>query len=295
MRSLRAATVIFCLVWPAVTALGQSEPELTRYFRSIRIEAGQTTSDAMCFMCPIYARGKIDGDAIALGGDIIVEGEITGDTIVLGGRIILAGHSKVDGDAVAIGGEVQREAGATLSGESDSFPYFHVPGQRSFHPLGVTTFVAANLLFLVLLGYVIPRRRAASLTAAIGAHPVATTVTGILFDCLLVVLILFAKMPNRSGTLLLVLLTFVALFALVYGYLGVALLAGQMTNCGRSRLVSLLAGAGLVTVALLLPLAGMAVLAAILVLAPGSVVVSGLGRDPAWLVLKLRRRKAAVQ
>jgi len=109
MRSLRAAIAICCLVWPAAIASGQDDSELTRYFRSIRVEAGQTTSDAMCFMCPIYVRGKIDGGALALGGDIVVEGEITGDAIVLGGRIVLSGSSKVEGDAVAIGGEVPRE------------------------------------------------------------------------------------------------------------------------------------------------------------------------------------------
>lgn len=36
---------------------------------------------------------------------------------------------------------------------------------------------------------------------------------------------------------------------------------------------------------------GTATLAAILVLAPGCVLVSGLGRDSAWLVHKLRRGK----
>lgn len=291
MRSLRAATAVLCLTWPAAIALGQDEPEPTHYFRSIRVEAGETTSDAMCFMCPIYARGKIDGDALTLGGDIIVEGEITGDAVVLGGRIILAGNSKVDGDAVAIGGTVQREAGATLSGEADSFPYFHFPGQRSFHPLGALTFVIANMVFLVLLGYVIPRRRSANLAAAIGSHPVATTLTGILFACLSVLLVVFTRIPTRFGTAIVVLATFAALFALVYGYLGVALLTGQITGSGRSRLMTLLAGAGLVTVALLIPVAGVVALAAILVLAPGSVVVSGLGRDSGWLVHGLRRRK----
>jgi len=290
MRSFRAATAIFCLIWPAATTSGQDAPELTKYFRSIRVEAGQTTSDAMCFMCPIYARGKIDGDALTLGGDIIVEGEITGDALVLGGKLVLLGNSKIDGDAVAIGGEVQKEAGASLAGESDSIPYFHFPGQRSFHPLGVLTFFVANMLFLVLLGYVIPRRRSANLAAAIHSHPVSTAVAGILFACLFVFLVIFAKMPTRSGTWISVLITFAALFLLVYGYLGVALLAGKVMG-GSSRLITLLTGAALVTMALLIPLVGMATLAAILVLAPGCVLVSGLGRDSAWLVHGLRRGK----
>jgi len=293
MRSLRAAIAIYCLVWPTAVALGQDDSELVRYFRSIRVEAGQTTSDAICFMCPIYVRGKIDGDALVLGGDIIVDGEITGDAIALGGNIALSGNSKIDGDAVAIGGDVQREAGATLVGELDSLPYFHVPGQRSFHPLGLATFVTANMLFLILLGYVIPRRRSANLAAAIGSYPMVTTIVGILFVCLSVLLVMFAHRLTRFDTPLIVLVAFIALFALVYGYPGVALLAGQLTRGGKSRLMTLVAGAGLLTVVLLIPAVGLAALVVLAVLAPGSVVVSGLGRDSAWLVLKLRRGKAA--
>ncbi len=291
MRSHHAVIAVFCLIWPAAFTLGQDEPELTQYFRSIRVEADQTTSDAMCFMCPVYVRGKINGDALTLGGDIIVEGEITGDALALGGKIVLAGNSRVDGDAVAIGGDIERNTGAVLTGEPDSLPYFHVPGQRSFHPLGLLTFVAANMVFLMLLGYVIPRRRSANLAGAIGSHPLATAIAGILCACLFVFPVVFTKMPTRLGTAIVVLVTFAALFALVYGYLGVALFAGQFTGSGRSRLMTLLAAAGLVTAALLIPVAGIAVLSAILVLAPGSVVVSGLGRDSGWLLHKLRRRK----
>ncbi len=46
------------------------------------------------------------------------------------------------------------------------------------------------------------------------------------------------------------------------------------------------------TATLLIPMAGIALLAGILVLAPGSVVLSGSGRDSHWLIHKLFRRKA---
>jgi hypothetical protein len=49
-------------------------------------------------------------------------------------------------------------------------------------------------------------------------------------------------------------------------------------------LLTLAAGAGLITLGLLIPVVGIAALAAIAILAPGSVAESGLGHDSPWLV-----------
>jgi hypothetical protein len=72
----------------------------------------------------------------------------------------------------------------------------------------------------------------------------------------------------------------------------VALFAGQISISGRPRFPNLLAGAGILTLLQLIPVAGIVVMLLIIFLAPGSVVVSGLGRDPDWLVKRLHRRRA---
>jgi hypothetical protein len=288
MRPLRAVLVMYCLVWPASVAVSREEPEIRHYFRPVRIEAGETTSDVICFMCPISVRGKIDGDVLAFGGDIFVQGEITGDAISFGGKVVLSGASKVKGDATAIGGEVHRESGAALSGEADSLPYWHLPGQRSFHPYGLLTFVAVNLAVVMLAAYVLVRRRSAGLAAAIRSHPALAPAVGVVFLLAFVLLVVFADGLGRFKAPVLVLITLTTVIAFCCGYAGVALFAGQISFSGRPRFLTLLAGAGLLTLLQVIPVAGIAVMLLVVFLALGSVVVSGLGRDPDWLVERLR-------
>ncbi len=293
MKSLRIAAVISCLIWPTAVAFARNDSEFIRYFRSIRVEAGQTTSDAMCVVCPIYVHGKVDGDALTLGGDIVVQGEITGDAITLGGDVLLSKGSRIAGDATAVGGEVHREDGAIVVGESDSLPYFYVPGQRSLQIYGLLTLTAVNMAFAVLLGYLVPRRRSGNLADAIGSHPAATITAGVLFVTIFVALIWLAGTLPRVGVPFTVLLTLITVFAFCSGYAGLATFAGRISTGGKSRFLTLAAGAGLLTILLLVPIAGLAAMLVFVVLALGSVVVSGLGGNPDWLPRKLRRVSSA--
>lgn len=90
--------------------------------RSIVVEAGESTGDAVCIGCSITVRGQVEGDAVAVGGSVRLEDEalVSGNAVSVGGSVRLASTSTVDGDAVVIGGSVQAEEGATIGGQRSS-------------------------------------------------------------------------------------------------------------------------------------------------------------------------------
>ena len=277
------------LSWAVLDASAQQDPERTQFLRDIRIEAGETATEVICFNCSIFVRGQLDGDAIAIGGDIVVQGTLHGDAVALGGSIRALPNSRADADLVALGGTVRAEPGASVTGDVDSLPYFHLPGQRSYSALGACIFCAVNIGILLGLGYVIGARRTENLAGMLRRHPWMTVAAGVVVLTLYLVLIILADMLPRFGGFLIILITLAFLATSAYGYAGLAWLAGRNLARSRPRLVTWLAGSLALTALSLMPILGFAAMLCGWLLALGSATLSGFGRDSEGLAGRLIR------
>jgi len=155
--NMRAAAISLALVCLTITVFAQNPPgeSTTSFLSSQTIPKGETSEEVVCILCSAEIQGRLTGDLILVGGNADISGTVDGDVVVVGGWIRTRGS--IGGDAVVLGGEVERQSGGRIGGEVESFPWLHLPGQRSFHPLGVLCLAGAVLL-LVLLAGVIWRR-----------------------------------------------------------------------------------------------------------------------------------------
>jgi hypothetical protein len=267
--------------------------DISSYFREIIVARDESVGTVQCSGCSVVVLGTATEDVIALGGDVTVEGTVKGDAIALGGSIHLLPGSQLEGDAAAIGGSVRVDAGARAQGDTDSLPFLHVPGQRSFHVSSVSSLLAVNLLLLLLGAMIFRRRRAENLAGAVILHPGTVALAGLLLLCLTLLLFILAGIPAQYELLWISLIGLSVLFLSLAGYLGVCEAIGGLVTRRGLWLVTPLAGAVLVTVLLLIPVAGFAFLLASFVAVLGSALVSGLGKSPGWLLARLKQRSAS--
>ncbi len=267
--------VMIVLMQQASTA--PDAQDVTRYLRGIVVEKGKKAGDVICTGCSIRVEGEANGDAIALGGDIEISGTLHGDAIALGGRVRILKGGRAEGDVTVIGGGVEAAPGAVVSGEPDTIPYVHVPGQRSLHPSGVLVFIAGNVL-LALIGGVVLRGRAEKIGAALVAHPLWTAGAGC---AACAALLLLLGLPGFGWRWIRVLdwIGIAALLVAVYfGCVGVAAMVGGAVRPKSGRALRWILGAGILSVGMLAPVVGAAVFVALLVFGSGAVLVSGFGR-----------------
>ncbi len=287
----------FVLLWLLLPAAGTAlsadgPPAISRFLHEIVVERGENVGDIQCSGCSIIVRGNASGDVIVIGGNIIIEGGVTGDAVAFGGGVHILPPAHLDGDALAMGGSVQIDAGARTAGDTDSIPYFHVPGQRSLHPSGVATFLVINLTILLLAALAFRRRRTENLAAAVEGHPGMVILSGTVFAIIMTLLFLLTGVSKRFELLWILLITTILLFTCMTGYLGICGALGRLITRRDRWLLSSLAGASLLTLLLLIPIAGFLFFTAAFVAALGSAIVSGFGKSPDWLPGRMNRRSS---
>lgn len=267
------------------------DDDLVRYLRSIEVKAGESLPDVVCVGCSVRVAGIVTGDVVAVAGDVEITGTIEGDAVAAGGRVRLLPGGSVEGEAVAVGGVVSLEGAAAPKGGVESVPYFHFPGQRSFHPLGILTFLGVNCLAAVIGGLILRERRCTNLADSIVQHPLSTTLIGVVVTTLWFVLWSFDGEGSRTAQIAAWTAQGVVFILLFCGCTGIAWLAGRLIVPRLPFYVQMLEGAFIVSIVLLVPAAGAILLVVATVLAFGAAVVSALGTDAYWI--GRRRRNLA--
>ncbi|RPI20336.1 MAG: hypothetical protein EHM61_27250 [Acidobacteria bacterium] len=255
MRAILTALTLFVL-----TGVGLAQGEdnsTTSYFFRVTVPKGSTKEDVICILCSAEIHGKLTGDLVLIGGNAEISGPVDGDVVVVGGWIHTRGP--IGGDALAIGGSLEKEPGAKIAGDAESYPWFHLPGQRSFHPLGVLCLLGGQVLSILIAGGVWRRERSDRLADRLVRWWWLALVVGL---GLWFVYFEYLDEYEPASTVmeivfwLLLLLLSVATW---FGYYGLAWALGRRVF-RTAAWKTMLAGALILSAALLVPLLGMAVL-----------------------------------
>ncbi len=152
---MRATPILLTLLSVIGSVLGQNQQHqagesTTSFLSSVTIPGGSTGEDVVCILCSAEIRGRLKGDLVLIGGNAIVSGSVDGDVVVVGGWI--RNRGAIGGEAFTLGGEIERQPGGQIKGEAESYPWLHLPGQRSFHPAGVLCLVGSLPLMVFVAG-----------------------------------------------------------------------------------------------------------------------------------------------
>ncbi len=282
------AAMVWCLCCGGV-AEADEPPGVSSKFRSVVVEGGKTVGEIVCMGCSVEVRGVVTGDVLTFGGNITVRGGVKGDIVAIGGCVQLMEKSVVEGDAAAIGGYVESVPGVKPAGDSDSFPFIHLPGQRSFHFAGLFTYLAANVLGVLLAVLIVRRRRVANIAAALKSHVWQALGLGIA-GLLIWQLIVIVSGRTHGWVALLVSLEILILAAICLpGYAGASNALGTVCFRNRGWIFPLLAGTVAISAIQLIPVAGFFLMLTTLALSLGSVILSGIGGNPTWFGSLFRR------
>ncbi len=269
---MRATAILLALLSLTGPVLGQNPQKppvesTTNFLFRVTIPKGSTGEDVVCILCSAKIQGRLTGDLVLIGGNADVTGSVDGDVVVVGGRLRTRGT--IGGEAFTLGGSISRGPGAQIKGEAESVPWLHLPGQRSFHPLGVLCLVGGVLVFVYLAGLIWRRERSESLANLLARRWWLALLVGV------AVWYLYAEFLDEyetSSTLLesLLLALLVLLFiATWFGFYGLAWTAGRRvsrTAAWKTRL----AGALILSAGLFIPVVGLVVLFLILTVGLGA-------------------------
>jgi hypothetical protein len=267
--------LLFTLV--LLTAVPAGAEERIRILRNIVVESGETLDDAVCTLCSVVVRGRLQGDAVALWGSVEVRGSVGGDAVAVGGGVWLGPGVRVGGEAVAVAGPLERDATAQVGGDAEAVPYLHLPGQRQLFWRGAVV----NTAFYFLLGLIaypaVRSRRTANAAAALRDHPWRSLVAGIGVALIFTGLFYLGTFLGRF-TLWAEWVVSAAMAALfVVGYVGMALCLGRRLARGAAPFAAVALGALLLALVQLVPVLGLAAITAILLLALGAAATTRLG------------------
>lgn len=279
--------------------------DVTVVGENFELKEGKTSREVVVVGGNATIAGKVRGDVAVVLGSLtlaptaVIEGQ---QVVVVGGTLHAASNTVVRGDVTVVGGQIEAEPGFKADGEQ------HVIGWPDLTPewlkdwvnkgllrgallpsstLASWIFVAVALLFNILLSLLFPRPLQAC-TDAVREKPVQSFLLGLLLLaafgplCLLLVI-------SCIGIPVVPFVVFVALMAMVFGFIAVYRCVGQRLGQfgDKSRLEQPLLALGVGTLVLnlayMLPVAGFIVW--------GLVMMLGFGA--AWLALFGRAKRQA--
>lgn len=282
MRAIATLLTLVCLAGPMVPKQpNQAAESTTSFLSSVTVPKGSTGEDVVCILCSGNVQGHLTGDLVLIGGNADVSGTVDGDVVAVGGWI--RNRGSIGGEAFALGGSIERAAGSQIKGEVESAPWFHLPGQRSFHPAGVLCLVAVVLLLVVITSLIWRREKSDRLADRLIHRWWLALVIGcgvwfLYFDYLDE----FETGSKVLGILLLVLLLILAI-ATWFGAFGIAWAVGRLVSRNGSSWKIRLAGGLILSAALLVPVLGLVVICLMLT------VGLGAGLLFTWPALRTRK------
>jgi hypothetical protein len=275
MGCVAKATFLLVLLSLAFV-LAASAEDRESYFRPVNIPEETYTGSVICVGCDVVVRGDLHGDIVTLWGDVTVYGKVREDVVVVGGAVHLKNGAEVDQDIVALGGQITREGTIVApAGDSTAIPWIHMPGQRSIGWRGAVALLGFHLC-CVLLPALLLRPRAVRSVAKASQRWLVTGLLGaavaVVYSYGMLALDEYFHVSNLVESVF----AFVFLAVLGIGIAGIAYEIGEKLFPG-TFVVSLLAGAVVLTVLELIPYAGLLAMLLAASWATGAALWSGLG------------------
>ena len=246
------------------------------YFRSVSVADDNSNGSVICMGCDVVVRGDLHGDVVVLWGDVAVYGKVRGDLVAIGGAVHLMNGAEADEDIVAVGGTITREgAVVTPGGRFTAVPWVHLPGQRSIGWRGAAALLGFHL-FCALLPALLLRPRAVRSVAKASQRWLAAGWVGaggiVVYSYGMWALDEYLHVSDLVESIF----AFLFLAVLGIGIAGISYAIGDRLFPGM-LVVSLLAGAVILTVLELIPYAGFLAMALLASWATGAALWSGLG------------------
>lgn len=322
----KAILIAVVAVIPGATQPARAESQPILIGESIYVEDGTTLDQVMCVACSIRVDGEITDGATVIFGSLVNHGTILGDAIVLGGSLESGGTiggkalivlgamrllNRVGGDAFAVMGTIDMDgpqamvAGNLVSvlGSSSSVSPESVGGQvQEFGArqisllamsgvLGALIFAALGIIGILMgltgLGYIIlGLKRLEAIADAFTGNIAVCFLTGLGTCVALIVIFLVAAMLVPVAIPLLLL--FVVLSTV--GYCGVMFGIGRNLYGGLKPFLATMLAAAVTIVIQIVPLVGWLTLLVIWNVAVGAAIMSGFGKAPDWLAMRVEGR-----
>jgi hypothetical protein len=246
--------------------------------RSITVETGETVADVVCFLCSVYARGRVTEDITTFGGGIEINGKAGSDAVAIGGSIHLGPQADVSGDAIAMGGVVKQDVGAQIAGDALPMTYLFFPGQRQPFVLGFLVLLAFNLLLTLIFYLALRQRRVENLAAASRERPVVATIVGLLLFAVCSGLFYAATFLDRALLVVESLLFMIIVAIIMAGFAGLSFGTARRVASAAKPVNTALAGATVLTILEAVPVLGLLVFLVVSSLGAGAVVVTRFGK-----------------
>lgn len=141
--------LIILLLAGIATAKGNADR--TQFNRDIRVEEGESISEATCFNCNVYVRGKVTGDVTVFHGNIVVSenASVTGDVTSFLGDVRVDNDGSVMGDLTIFGGAIHRSPNGKINGDVTNFGNKPLTALMLLSPFIVLALIIALIVWLV--------------------------------------------------------------------------------------------------------------------------------------------------
>src|SRR5262245_38889540 len=86
--------------------------------KSVTLRKGEVTDAVVVIGGSAKVDGKVRDAVVAIGGDVEVNGQVGEAVVSVMGDVKAGPEARVNGDVVSVGGSIEKEEGATISGET---------------------------------------------------------------------------------------------------------------------------------------------------------------------------------
>jgi hypothetical protein len=141
---LRLLCLGLCAAVMLISApLARANDDAVHFFSDIRVPAGTTAHDAVCFFCSVHADGEVNGDIVVFFGNVHIgsaahhdvvsffsgvdaedDATIGHDLVNFFGSVHLGHNVSVGEDMVTMFGVVHAPDSVTVHGNSVTFPFW---------------------------------------------------------------------------------------------------------------------------------------------------------------------------
>jgi hypothetical protein len=114
------ALVAGAWLWSAPVQAQTETGDRTIFGQSYTLASGRQLKGNLAVFggsATLEERSEVAGDIVIAGGDVDVAGKVKGDIAIMGGSVTLRATAYVDGSVSVLGGSIQRDAGATVTGQ----------------------------------------------------------------------------------------------------------------------------------------------------------------------------------
>jgi hypothetical protein len=138
---MRLRLLAFCLLAAAFVLPARAERDLVQFGSTIRIPAGESVHDVVCFFCSVDNRGTVQGDIVVFFGHVHLDGVANHDVVNFFGNVRAEDNSSIGQDLVSFFSSVRLGNNVTVGkdmvsmfGSFRSAPTVRNGGDRVIQP-----------------------------------------------------------------------------------------------------------------------------------------------------------------